>query len=182
MIKKKIISNFLIISSFSLILLVLAWSTIDDYLTIKSPKVLLRLVENSVFGFHYQGKSETGDHYKLNAKKIKDLGDEKYHLFKPDLEITTIDQKKYFIISDEMIYDKQSNIANLQGHVELKNNEGLHIKTPSAIIHIDKNYAEGHEEVECIKGQSKINAVGFQMNGEDGNVEFKSDATVQIIK
>ena len=33
MIKKKIFSNFLIISSICLILLVLSWSTIDDYLT-----------------------------------------------------------------------------------------------------------------------------------------------------
>jgi LPS export ABC transporter protein LptC len=180
--RKRILANVFIIVSCSLMVLVLSWSTLDDYFSLEAPKSLLNGLNNCGYNVQYKGTAENGNVYHLKAYKVKELKDEQYEVLKPDLTLTTTDKKKLFVISDEMIYEKKTNIAHLKGNVEFKNDDGFILKTQSADAFINDGFVEGHEHVECLQGNTSITAIGFKMDNADGNVVFKNQPKMTLLR
>ncbi|CAO5677465.1 MAG: hypothetical protein HEEMFOPI_01122 [Holosporales bacterium] len=180
--RKHAIANALIAFSGILVVTIMVWPTVSEYFTLEDPEKLLNLMINGAHNCQYKGYAQNGDRYILKARQVRELPDDCYEVLCADVFVETPDKKSFQVTANEMIFEKNTNRANLKGYVTFKNSDHVLVKTETARVLMDQELIEGDDFVECTQNDSTISGIGFKLDYKTGKVVFKNRPKMTILK
>lgn len=135
-----------------------------------------------LIGPRFEGVDEKGRPYNLTAttanyasgsKRYVELDNPKGDLFEQDgswVRLTALSG----------MYDRQAEDMDLQGNVNLSNDEGFEIMTSSAYLELSQGRAEGHEPVNGLGPGGHIISQGFRLEDEGRVIYFTGESKLTL--
>lgn len=130
----------------------------------------------------FNGTDRYGRPFTITAPQAESAGDNQdgLNLTSPVSDLTLADGRKVHLTADRGLYNPNTKIVDLDGHVVFIDDNGYRVETSTATIHLDQALITGADPVTGYASFGKVDGVGFRVVDSGESVFVNGPARMRI--
>lgn len=136
----------------------------------------------SLLNARYFGTDDSGQQFSVTAESVKEAGGDAddIDLIAPQADISLNDGTWLMVGADEGLYNRESQVLNLKGKVNLFQDQGYELHTDAATVLLEKGRASSATPVRSQGPFGELESQGFELEDKGKTVFFTGPARLVL--